>query len=134
MPRRPVNDKLEHPDMPFEHTLGITVTRRHKDGVTCRLDLQPGFFNSNGIVHGGITASVADEVAWFAILHALAVKERNMTTTELKVNYLRPIAGRRLTARGFVLKLGRLLCVTRIDIFDEQKRLAAHATVTYMLL
>lgn len=120
--------------MAFEHTLGVTVSRRHQDGVTCRLDLRPDLFNSNGIVHGGVIASVADEVAWFAILQALGVKERNMTTTELKVNYLRPIAGRRLTARGFVLKLGRLLCVTRIDILDEDRRLAAHATVTYMLL
>lgn len=122
--------------MPFEHTLGVTVTRRHKDGVTCSLDLRPELFNSNGIVHGGIIASVADEVAWFAIVHALGKggEERKMTTTELKVNYLRPIAGQRLHARGFILKLGRLLCVTRIDIVDEQKRLAAHATVTYALL
>jgi uncharacterized protein (TIGR00369 family) len=117
----------------FEFQLGLTVTRRHKDGVTCRLPLHPGLFNSEGSVHGGVLASVADEVAWHAILHH-AGEPVKMTTTELKVNYLRPVLGRVLTARGTVLKLGRLLMVTRIDIFDEKRKLAAHATVTYARL
>lgn len=117
----------------FEHTLGVRVVRKHKDGVTCRLDLRPALFNSDGVVHGGILASVADEVAWFAIIEALGEKRR-MTTTELKINYLRPVQGKMLTARGYVLKLGRMLNVTRIEIFDERRKLAAHATVTYALL
>lgn len=117
----------------FEYQLGVRVTRKHKDGVTCRLDLRPGLYNSEGVLHGGVIASAADEVAWFAIIEVLGGR-RKMTTTELKVNYLRPIVGGHLTARGHVLKLGRILNVTRIEIFDERRKLAAHATVTYMLL
>lgn len=117
----------------FEFQLGLIVRRRHADGVTCRLPLRPGLFNSDGVVHGGIIATVADEVAWHAILHQLGSPAR-MTTAELKVNYLCPIAGQSLTARGIVLKLGRMLMVTRVDIFDEQRKLAAHATVTYARL
>lgn len=117
----------------FEYQLGVRVTRKHKDGVTCRLDLRPNLYNSEGVLHGGVIASVADEVAWFAIIEVLGGR-RKMTTTELKVNYLRPIVGGHLNARGYVLKLGRILNVTRIEIFDERRKLAAHATVTYMLL
>ena len=117
----------------FEFQLGLIVSRRHADGVTCRLPLHPGLFNSEGAVHGGIIATVADEVSWHAILHQLGSPAK-MTTAELKVNYLRPIAGQSLTARGIVLKLGRMLMVTRVDIFDEQRKLAAHATVTYARL
>lgn len=117
----------------FEFDLGLTITRRHRDGVSCRLPLRPGLFNSDGVVHGGVIASVADEVAWHAICHQLG-EYAKMTTTELKVNYLRPIAGQTLTARGIVLKLGRMLMVTRIEIFDEKRKLAAHATVTYARL
>ena len=87
----------------------------------------------DGIVHGGIIATVADETAWHAIIHCLG-GPRKVTTTELKVNYLRPFAGKALTARATVLKLGRMLCVSRVDMFNEHKKLAAHATVTYAIL
>jgi uncharacterized protein (TIGR00369 family) len=119
--------------MAFEHSLSIQVTRKHKDGATCTIPLHDELMNSNGVLHGGVIASIADEVAWWAILTALG-GDRKMTTSELKVNYLRPIVGKKAIARGFVLKLGRTLAVTRIDIFDEKRRLAAHATVTYAML
>jgi len=120
--------------MAFEDALAVAVTRKHKDGVTCTVPLRPELLNSNGVVHGGVIASIADEVAWHAILHQLGDAKRPMTTSELKVNYLRPIDGAKTTARGFVLNLGKMLAVTRVDIFDGKKRLAAHATVTYAFL
>ena len=122
--------------MAFEDSLNIAVTRKHKDGVTCTVPLRPELLNTNGVLHGGVIASIADEAAWHAIIHQLGGEEHRkpMTTSELKVNYLRPIGGSRSTARAFVLKLGRTLAVTRVDIFDAEKRLAAHATVTYAFL
>ena len=119
--------------MSFEDGLGITVTRKHKDGVTCTVPLRPELLNNNGVLHGGVIASIADEVAWHSIISQLG-ERKPMTTSELKVNYLRPIGGARTTARGFVLKLGQMLAVTRVDIFDAERRLAAHATVTYAFL
>jgi len=120
--------------MAFEDALGITITRKHKDGVTCTVPLRPELLNSNGVVHGGIIASIADEVAWHAIIDQMGGPQP-MTTSELKVNYLRPIAmASKTTARGFVLKIGKMLAVTRVDVFDSEKRLAAHATVTYAFL
>ncbi len=118
--------------MAFEDSLGITIARKHKDGVTCTVPLRPELFNSQGVVHGGVIASVAGEAAWEAIVSITGRKP--MTTSELKVNYLRPIEGKKLTARGFVLKIGKMLAVTRVEVFDSEKRLAAHATVTYAFL
>ena len=121
--------------MSFEDGLAIVVTRKHKDGVTCTVPLRPELLNSNGVVHGGVIASIADEVAWHAILSQLSGERKAMTTSELKVNYLRPIGpASKTTARGYVLKLGKMLAVTRVDVFDAEKRLAAHATVTYAFL
>jgi uncharacterized protein (TIGR00369 family) len=123
----------------FESGLQIAITRKHKDGATCALPIREDLLNGTGSLHGGVIASIADEVAWLSILTVLGREDQKMTTTELKVNYLRPIAGekmvgKKLTARGFVLKLGRMLAVTRIDILDDKKQLAAHATVTYAML
>jgi uncharacterized protein (TIGR00369 family) len=119
--------------MAFENDLGLRVSRKHRDGVTVELPLGPGLLNSTGVLHGGITASIADEAAWHAIQHHFH-EDRQCTTTELQVNFLRPIAGKKVTARAYLLRAGRALCVTRVDVFDEKRRLAAVAIVTYYML
>ena len=119
--------------MAFEDTLAIRVLRKHKDGVTIACPLRPDYVNSQGVLHGGIIASIADEAAWHAMLHAYK-GQRNATTSELKINYLRPIAVSKVIARAYALRAGKTLFVSRVDIFDAEKRLAAVGIVTYMLL
>ena len=119
--------------MAFEHALDLRVTRKHKDGVSVALAIRPDLLNSNGVLHGGVIASLADEAAWWAIHHHFD-QERACTTTELKVNYLLPISGAQVTARAYLVRAGKTLCVSRVDIFDDRKRLAALSTVTYILL
>jgi len=97
------------------------------------LPLTPEFINSQGVLHGGITATLADEAAWHAIDQHFG-KPTMCTTTELKVNYLRPIFGEKAVARAYLVRAGKTLCVSRVDIFDEGGLLAAIAIVTYMLL
>ena len=119
--------------MAFEHSLAIRVVRRHADGVTVECPLRDDLLNSTGVVHGGVIASIADEAAWHAMIHTYKT-ERPATTTELKVNYLRPISGKKVTARAYALRAGKTLFVTRVDMFDAQKRLSAVSLVTYFLL
>lgn len=119
--------------MAFEHGLGLVVSRKHRDGVSVVLRVRPDLLNGNGVMHGGVIASLADEAAWYAIRHHFE-EDRPCTTTELKVNYLRPISGKKATGRAVMLRAGKTLCVIRVDIFDEERRLAATSTVTYILL
>ncbi len=53
--------------MPFENNLKLNVAGRHADGVAIHFPLAPEFINSQGVLHGGITATIADEAAWFAL-------------------------------------------------------------------
>jgi uncharacterized protein (TIGR00369 family) len=119
--------------MSFENHLKLKVAERHADGVTVHFPLTPDFLNSEGVLHGGITATIADEAAWHAIEHHFG-KPTSCTTTELKVNYLRPITGTKAIARAYLVRAGKTLCVSRIDIFDDTNQLAAIAIVTYILL
>lgn len=119
--------------MAFEHSLLIRISRKHRDGVTVECPLRDELLNSTGVLHGGVTASIADEAAWHALIHHYR-EERPMTTTELKVNYLRPIGGTKVIARAYVLRAGKTLGVTRVDLFDSHRRLAGVAVVTYMML
>jgi uncharacterized protein (TIGR00369 family) len=119
--------------MPLETNLKLNVAERHTDGVTVQFPLAAEFINSHGVLHGGITATIADEAAWHAIDNHFG-KPTPCTTTELKVNYLRPIVGAKVIARAYLVRAGKTLCVSRVDIFDDQQQLAAIAIVTYMLL
>ena len=119
--------------MSFENQLNLHVTERHTDGVSIDFPLAPHFLNTEGVLHGGITATLADEAAWHAIHHHFG-KEVKCTTTELKVNYLRPIIGEKTILRAYLLRAGKTLCVSRVDIFNDKRELAAIAIVTYMLL
>jgi uncharacterized protein (TIGR00369 family) len=112
------------------------VVRKHADGVTVEFAIREDFLNSNGVLHGGVIASIADEAAWYAMIH-IYKGERAATTTELKVNYLRPVSpvtGKKMRARAYSLRAGKTLFVARVDLFDGQKRLSAVSVVTYMLL
>ena len=102
--------------------------------MTVAFDLLPTYLNNRGVLHGGVTASLADEAAWHAIENHFGYGKKKSTTTELKVNYLRPIAGQIVIARAWLVRAGQRLCVSQVDISDDRKNLAAIAIVTYMLL
>jgi len=119
--------------MTFSHTLGVRVTRKHKDGVTVECVLHDGLLNSNRVAHGGVIASIVDEAAYYALEYRLG-RSRNSTTTELKINYLRPLSGTKAVARAYLLRIGKTLCVSRVDVKDTARRLVAVAIVTYILL
>ena len=114
----------------FNHYLGIHVRRSHTDGVTVECSVRKELLNFAGVLHGGVTATLAD----VAVGQALKKQGRHSTTVELKINYLRPITGTKVTARSRILRVGKTLCTARVDIFDDRKNHAAVAIVTYMLL
>ena len=118
--------------MPFNQLVGIRLVRIHRDGVTIDCQLRPELLNGSGVLHGGVTATLADAAVGIAIV--LRKGRGAATTVEMKLNYLRPVAGRKITARARLLRMGSRLCVGRVDMFDDAKELVSSALVTYMLL
>jgi len=118
--------------MRFNQVVGIRLVRIHKDGVTIDCKLRPELMNAQGVLHGGVTATMADAAVGIAI--TTRVGRPAATTVEMKLNYLRPVAGGKITARSTILRMGSTLCVGRVDLFDDAKERVAAALVTYMLL
>ena len=121
------------PQMPFNRLLGIKITRRHRDGVTVEIPLRPDLMNFHGVLHGGVTASLAD-VAVGMSLHNHFQGARQITTVEMKLNYFLPVSGKKLRARCRLLKVGKTLCVGHVDLWNDERKLVAAAIVTYMVL
>ncbi len=127
---RQMNEAIR--EMRFNQLLGIRLVRIHKDGVTIDCKLRPDLMNAHGVLHGGVTATMADAAVGIAI--TTRVGRPAATTVEMKLNYLRPVAGGTITARCYLLRMGATLCIGRVDLFNDAKELVSTALVTYMLL
>jgi uncharacterized protein (TIGR00369 family) len=119
--------------IPFNSLLGIQISRAHPDGVTLYCKVKKELLNSNKVLHGGVSASIADAAVGVAIQHRFAGK-RAITTVELKVNYFRPVAEGTLFARARLLRVGSTLCIGQVDLTDDKKNLVGVAIVTYIFL
>jgi len=117
----------------FNQLVGLRLVRLHKDGVTIECPLRPELMNGNGVVHGGVTATLADVAVGMALARHLG-RPRAAATVELKINYLRPVARGKITARAHLVKVGSRLCCGRVEICDGEKRPVAAALITYMIL
>jgi uncharacterized protein (TIGR00369 family) len=94
------------------------------DTVTTGLAYQPGFSRSpdRPDYHGGIIATLID-IAGHA---ALAVKlGHRVPTVDMRVDFLRPAIGSDLRAVARVLRVGRTVGVTDVEVIDDAGRAIA---------
>ena len=73
----------------------MEIAALHEDGATLRLPLKREHQNGAGVVHGGVTATLADAAVGVALTKVL---KRRGTTIELKINYLEPAVDGELRA------------------------------------
>lgn len=121
------------PRMPFNNLVGIRLKAVHRDGVTIQCETRPELLNGAGVVHGGVTATLADAAVGISLARHFGGR-RPITTVEFKINYFRPVSSGKIYARGILLRIGSAICVGRVDMTDDRKALIASALVTYMLL
>ena len=121
------------PKIPFNALLGVKLSRVHRDGITIECIIRRELTNRAGVVHGGVTAAMADIAVGMAINRHFGGK-RKITTIEMKINYFRPVSEGRIFARSHLLRLGSTLGVGSVDLTDTKRNLVGTAIVTYMLL
>jgi uncharacterized protein (TIGR00369 family) len=120
-------------EIPFNTHVGLHLLRLHKDGVTIGCRMRPEHLNGSGVLHGGVTATLADVAVGMALARHLG-RPRSATTVEMKINYLRSVPHGEIMARSHLVKVGTRLCCGRVEIFDSNKRPVAAALLTYMIL
>ena len=97
----------------FHKAIGIEFVELHKDGATMRLEIAECHLNGAGVVHGGVTFTLADSALGYGIYKFVG---KPCTTAEMKINYLRPVSSGVLTARSHILRAGRRLVVARAEV------------------
>ncbi len=117
----------------FAGLIGARLAALHRDGLTLECAVRRDLLNSAGVLHGGVTATLADATVGVAV-HYLLGTHRPITTVEMKINYFRPVTGGKIFARARMLRMGATICVGRVDITDSHRKLAGTALATYMIL
>jgi uncharacterized protein (TIGR00369 family) len=117
--------------VPFGRLLGLKLEAIKPGEATLSLETREDFMQNNGIVHGGVIASLIDSTTAFSIIPLLATNER-ITTLDLTITYLRPLVSGRVRATAKVLREGGLVIVTSADVFDSAGNLASTALSTYL--
>ena len=120
---------------PFSALLKTEATQALADG-TCefRISIDDNLMQHMGMVHGGVLGYAADTALTFA---AGIVYGAPVITSEFKINFLRPVLGQMLIARGHVVYKGRTQTVTRCDLFvvrNGEEKLCATAQGTIVVL
>jgi uncharacterized protein (TIGR00369 family) len=122
----------------FGRPMNWTIERVDKDGLRVRQPVDQGDSRPGGTVSGPTLMSLADGVAYMAVLSRIG-PEALAVTSNLNINFLRRPRLVDLVVEGSLLKLGRTLAVGEVSLYsdggdpDDMQRPVAHATVTYSL-
>jgi uncharacterized protein (TIGR00369 family) len=117
--------------VPFLKLLGIEVESVGPGTATLAVPVREELMRNDGIIHGGVMASLIDSAFAFAIIPILDDGERTVTV-DLTIHYLRPVSSGVAKATARIVRLGRRVITVSAELFDENEKLAATALSTYL--
>lgn len=114
----------------FAEQIGIRVTEVGSDYLRATLQVTPKLHQPYGILHGGVSAALAETVG--SVAAGLCVDpERFMCLgQEINANHLRPVSAGLVTATARPFHIGHRSHVWGIEIRDEQGRLTCISRLT----
>lgn len=116
-------------------TLGMTCVDKSLPGRTVwRARADERFLNPAGRVQGGFLAAMLDSAMGASAVTAVGDRRVTVANTEMKVTFLRSAkAGDLLTCVATVLKPGKVISFLEATIVDDEERLIATASSTYLI-
>lgn len=131
---------------PFNQYVGFEVLEINQALARGRFDMKPHLVGNPAykILHGGVIATVLDAVGGaLAISSAFQnmkgesretkmLRATKLGTIDMRIDYLRPGRGEWFEATGTILRIGKKVCVTRMELKNDQDELIAVGTATYL--
>jgi uncharacterized protein (TIGR00369 family) len=116
----------------FMRTLGAKLESVDSGTVTISCGFDERLTQQQGLLHGGVLASLLDVACGYAALTMMPA-DREVLTVEFKINFLKPAKTDRVIAVGQVVQSGRTLTVCEGTVFDATRaRVLAKMTATLM--
>jgi uncharacterized protein (TIGR00369 family) len=118
---------------PIVDHFDLEVVSYEEGSSVLRFPYKKMFTQYQGAVQGGIIAAYADAAIAVAMLTVIP-EGRDMVTTDLHVQYLRPVLSGPIVARADVVHRGNLLLLGTATVEDQTGAICARCTATYMVV
>ena len=133
--------------IPFNQMLGLKLNHLDSNHVTMSFRMKEDLVGNFllGILHGGVISSVLDMAGGMAVMSAAIHKNLDRSveeligvigktsTVDLQISYLRPGKGDLFVAKAWVVKSGRKISFSRMELFNQDETLIATGNGTYLL-
>jgi len=133
--------------IPFNKVLGLQIESLKTEDVRVKFEMKAEFIGNyvQGILHGGVISAVLDTTggltATLGVIekmagHSIEETGKKLTrigTIDLRIDYLRPGQGDYFIATGSIMRAGRRVSVTRMELYNDQNLLIAVGTGTYIV-
>lgn len=122
---------IDHMNTPGQFSADVNVRIEkidvgYAEGI---LDVKPGNLNMLGIVHGGCLATLADTTAGMGVI----ASGHEAVTVTYCLNFLRPATGKQIRCIANAEKMGKTLCVMRVELFNDDSKPVAAGSFTFCL-
>jgi uncharacterized protein (TIGR00369 family) len=117
----------------FNGWLGSSVVAARDGEVEIAMDVEPHHLNLQGLVHGGVIATLLDSAAGMSVRTRIS-EDRRHVTAQLNVNYLTPALPGRLVARGTAVRVGVSIAYAESQVVDDRGRVVAKATAVISVM
>ena len=88
------------------------------------------FYHAASAVHGSVYFKMLDDAAFFAV--SSVVEDVFVLTASFNIYLLRPVTNGLMTAKGRVVNQTRRLIIAESELYDEQERVIARGSGTFM--
>lgn len=112
--------------------LGLSGQFVEEDQYQFIVPITPFMMNRAGIVHGGITASLADSTMG-SLINKRLPEGFGAVTSEIKVHYLKPGIGKKLISQAKLVQMGQTLATAICEITNERGTLISLSTGTFYI-
>jgi len=109
-----------------------SITLAEADHVIMEAAMDETNLRPGGFVKGPTQMMLADHIAYAVIFTRLGITPMALTSN-LNIDFLRPLQGKSVIVEGKMIKLGRSLAVIAVEITGKSGKLSSRATVTYAL-
>jgi len=104
--------------IPFWQTLGLQL-KEVSPGRAVFEALVRDDLMQNGILHGGVLASIADSACAVAAISKI-YPQAYATTINRRVSYLKPVVRGKFRAEGVCIRAGKTILFSEAEVFNEQ--------------
>ena len=118
---------------PFWSLLGMELVDVKKGWAKIKLPFNEKLTNAVGLMHGGAIFSPADSAVGMALI-GLIDRDQNISTLEMKINYLKPVRGSAIIAEAKIIHKGAQTAIGDVEVRDENDALIAKGLATYAIL